>query len=648
MSVACSRCSAPLDEGAKFCQRCGAPTPAATGPDPLLGTTLLGRYTVRRLLGEGSMGKVYLGEQRIGEGVREVAIKVLASARGNDDYIIARFRREATTIASLEHPNIIKLYDYGEENGYFVSVMEFVPGGSLADLIARERVDPNRGEAIAWQIAKALQTAHDKGIVHRDLKPENVLLAPAADGTGIPVVKVVDFGIARRPPQKPGERALTMTGTMLGTPAFMAPEQFQGGDVDRRADVYALGLVVYQMFAGVLPWPARSIPEWMEAHAHLTPTPLRQQPGCAALPPRYDFALGHALEKDPARRTPTTLQLAQEFTGDGAPEVVPEPASPSVRVMSNPNLVGTAVAPPPAASVLPQGPLAAAPARPTRWGLVAVFGLAAAASLALGFHVMRGVLARDAETGVVDGHEIEAPNAAPQQAQPGLQALPPTPEQQRNAAAQQRIREHLREGLRATSSNNFLDALGALERAHAVMRESGAAAVDNEFEMLRSKVEEMAPRTMRDYLPSNCRTARELQGRLDLVQAGARSGALFGPGCQRPTTVIAAPLGPGASDPGAMPAPPPVVNPNLVAPPPVVAPSITAPNPMPPPSRQPLGGRSRHGEARTHHGPSTHRTEGRASPHPTPLSHGAPTAQSARLAPAMRPIHAPEARRTPR
>jgi serine/threonine-protein kinase len=175
--------------------------------DPMLGELLLGRYRVVSLLGEGSMGRVYLGEQRVGEATRRVAIKVLAAARGNDEYIIARFRREAATIASLEHPNLIRLYDYGEENGRFISVMEYVSGGSLASLLSRERVDPVKVEAIAWQIAYALEEAHRRGVVHRDLKPENVLLAPAQEGAAVPwVVKVVDFGIARRPPARSPSR----------------------------------------------------------------------------------------------------------------------------------------------------------------------------------------------------------------------------------------------------------------------------------------------------------------------------------------------------------------------------------------------------------------------------------------------------------
>jgi len=315
----CPRCAAPQRPDGRFCQRCGARQGEGAG-DPLLGEVLLGRYRVTRVLGEGTMGRVYLGEQRVGESVRNVAIKALAASRGHDDYIVARFRREATTVASLEHPNIIRLYDYGEEGGRFLSVMEYVPGGSLASLLARGRLAPERVEAIVWQTASALDAAHRKGIVHRDLKPENVLMASTLDGAGSQdVVKVVDFGIARRPPVTPGERPLTITGAMLGTPAYMSPEQFMGEAVDARADVYALALVTYQMFAGTLPWEASSVMEWGEAQMHKAPRPLRSQPGCEALPERYDVALARALVKDARRRTATALEFARDLSGRAEP-----------------------------------------------------------------------------------------------------------------------------------------------------------------------------------------------------------------------------------------------------------------------------------------------------------------------------------------
>ncbi|MFO0647971.1 MAG: serine/threonine-protein kinase [Polyangiales bacterium] len=328
-TVPCTRCGAPKTPEARFCQRCG--TSFAAVSDPMLGEVLLGRYRVTKLLGEGTMGRVYLGEQRVGEAIRNVAIKVLAAARGNDDYIVARFRREASTIASLEHPNIIKLFDYGEEGGRFLSVMEYVPGGSLAALIAHGPLPLARVEAIAWQIAGALDEAHKRGVVHRDLKPENVLVASSREAGGAAdVVKVVDFGIARRPPSSPGERPLTITGAMLGTPAFMAPEQFRGEAADATADVYALALVVYQMLSGVLPWNATTVMEWGEAHMFQAPRPLRTQPGCVDLPERADAAIARALAKDPRQRTASALDFVRALTGSAQPGVAAPSIAPAV------------------------------------------------------------------------------------------------------------------------------------------------------------------------------------------------------------------------------------------------------------------------------------------------------------------------------
>ncbi len=374
----CLRCGHPRTAEARFCQRCG--TSFSPSGDPLLGEVLLGRYRVVRLLGEGTMGRVYQGEQRVGEAIRHVAIKVLASARGNDDYIVARFRREASTIASLEHPNIIKLYDYGEENGRFLSVMEYVPGGSLASLLARGRLAPQRVESILWQIASALDVAHRSGVVHRDLKPENVLLASTLETGGADVVKVVDFGIARRPPTTPDERPLTITGAMLGTPAFMAPEQFMGEAADARADVYALGLVVYQLLTGTLPFAAATVMEWGDAHRHSAPRPLRSHPGCEQLPERYDLALAHALAKDLRQRTATALDLAREFTGASQPGSLAVAQPPAVVPGAAPNATE---------DLQP-------PMKRTPWGLVAL-GLSALALAASGaaYMVVRSLMPHD-------------------------------------------------------------------------------------------------------------------------------------------------------------------------------------------------------------------------------------------------------------
>jgi serine/threonine-protein kinase len=459
----------------------------------MLGELLLGRYRVVSLLGEGSMGRVYLGEQRVGEATRRVAIKVLAAARGNDEYIVARFRREAATIASLEHPNLIRLYDYGEENGRFISVMEYVSGGSVASLLSRERVDPAKVEALAWQIAYALEEAHRRGVVHRDLKPENVLLAPAQEGAAVPwVVKVVDFGIARRPPATPGEKPLTMTGAMLGTPAYMAPEQFLGETVDARADVYALALVVYQLLAGVLPWNAVQVMEWAECHVNVPPVPLTSQPGCAGLPKRYELALAHALAKSPRDRTATALAFLRELTGAESAR------DPTPRVDVSPAVIGGVPS--------PDVPLELPVHGRGRGVGVALFALFALVSLGVGFLVVRSVLMRPsprAEVAAASDHDaaIVLHDAGP-------------PE------ALRRARAELEDGLR-TAPRKLSDAirtLTSLRNRHALP--------ERELERLRAAITHEGDMKVQEILRSRslsatrkCDQIRELIQQLAAVHA---------------------------------------------------------------------------------------------------------------------------------
>ncbi|MEZ4390480.1 MAG: serine/threonine-protein kinase [Polyangiales bacterium] len=389
MNSDCLRCgTARPTPDTRFCPRCGSRLDAPVTVDPLLGSTLLGRYKVVRTLGEGSMGRVYLGEQRVGAGARKVAIKILGSSQ--DPYLIERFRREAAIVAALEHPNIVKMYDYGEEDGRFVSVMEYLPAGSLGQLIGNGVMDNGRVENILGQIARALDEAHRRGVVHRDLKPENILLATVADGRGqLDVVKVVDFGIARRPKDSAEERTLTVTGALMGTPAYMAPEQFTAEKVDARVDVYALGLIGFQMLTGRLPWRASSVVEWAHAHKFQPPAPLTSLPGFEQMSPRYERAILHALEKSPEARTPSALAFIDEFVSRGdargasatvemqapviAPPSMPAPPPPGPRPSSAPN---DSLEPPrPAAS---QGKAA-----------LALYAVVGALCLAVGYLVVR-------------------------------------------------------------------------------------------------------------------------------------------------------------------------------------------------------------------------------------------------------------------
>src|SRR5262249_42718946 len=244
----CPSCHSQVDAGQKFCPKCGTAIQEAA-PDPLIGTVLNGKYKITRLLGEGGMGAVYLGEQQLGTKTRNVAIKTLHPHLSKDPKILARFEREVGTVAELEHPNTIQVFDYGktEGDGILYIVMEYVQGKNLADLLEKEgAMDPARVDKIMNQICGSLEEAHGRGIIHRDLKPDNVVLTERAGQKDW--VKVLDFGIAKRSSEEDrNEQKLTQQGMVLGTPPYMSPEQFTGKPIDARSDIYSLAIMAYEM-----------------------------------------------------------------------------------------------------------------------------------------------------------------------------------------------------------------------------------------------------------------------------------------------------------------------------------------------------------------------------------------------------------------
>ncbi len=198
--------------------------------------TYANRYTVERPIARGGMADVYLARDEVLD--RPVAVKVLFPEFARDPSFVERFRREAHSAASLNHPNIVGVYDWGQEHGTYFIVMEYVDGQSLRDVLRTQRTLPAvQAAAIGAEIADALAFAHAHGVVHRDVKPGNVLLTPTGQ------VKVTDFGIAANPTD--AAQGLTQTGSVMGTATYFSPEQAQGFPVDGRTDVYALGVVLY-------------------------------------------------------------------------------------------------------------------------------------------------------------------------------------------------------------------------------------------------------------------------------------------------------------------------------------------------------------------------------------------------------------------
>jgi len=287
----------------------------------------LGAYEILGLLGAGGMGEVYLArDTRLG---REVAIKVLPADVADNPERLARFEREARTVAALNHPNIVTLHDVAEAGGVRFLVMERVAGRTLADLIDRAgELPPARMLDLMTPVADALASAHERGIVHRDLKPANIMVAD--DGR----VKILDFGLAtERAHPLDGEGttvakdALTTEGRVLGTVSYMAPEQVRGERVDARADLFAFGVILYEMAAGVRPFRGESAIDVASAIVGNEPPPIE------TIAPRVPAGLARivrrCLEKDVRHRLQSALDLRNELedvANDASRGQVPRPA----------------------------------------------------------------------------------------------------------------------------------------------------------------------------------------------------------------------------------------------------------------------------------------------------------------------------------
>jgi eukaryotic-like serine/threonine-protein kinase len=306
----CPVCAREFPDNVKFCPNDGQ-TLRSKGPmADLIGQVVADRYHIIKKLGEGGMGAVYLGEHvKMG---RKSAIKVMTQAMSNDPDAVSRFNREASNASRLSHPNICQIYDFGETtDGVIYLAMEFIEGCSLSDLIDREgALPPARAASILKQSAEALQVAHDQTIVHRDIKPDNIMIVTAKDGSD--VAKVVDFGIAKAVAGDETGQKVTKTGLVVGTPEYMSPEQLSGDKLDGRSDIYSLGLVLYKMLTGVLPFQADTAQETMIKRLTDNPEPLAQARPDIVFPASLQAVLDHAL----ARSVDDRYASAAEFGRD--------------------------------------------------------------------------------------------------------------------------------------------------------------------------------------------------------------------------------------------------------------------------------------------------------------------------------------------
>ena len=272
--------------------------------DPLINATIDKRYRVRERLGEGGMGRVYSAwdpEQR-----REVAIKVLKADYLRDENIRRRFMHEARIISNLEHPNAVGLYDFGQMlNGNFYMAMELLRGESLADRLARTFLSYGELFAIIEPVCEVLAEAHQNGIVHRDLKPENIFIVKREDGSES--ARLIDFGVSKNL----ARQTLTQTGTLWGTPAYMSPEQARGDNVGAGADIYAMGIILFELVCGHLPFTAETQMGYAVKHMHNAPRAMLSIPGLKSPPPSLDALVMRTLSKH-AEQRPETMEVFVE------------------------------------------------------------------------------------------------------------------------------------------------------------------------------------------------------------------------------------------------------------------------------------------------------------------------------------------------
>jgi formylglycine-generating enzyme required for sulfatase activity len=306
----CPVCKRELSDELDYCPFDGRSLTGLDPSDGLVGTLLDDKYRLDEKIGEGGMGTVYRGTHIQME--HTIAVKILHQHLASDHTALERFRREARAAAQIRHPNAVSVTDFGvtKDSGIAYLVMEFLEGNDLRIKINRDKqLDYYEALIIMNQVCAAVYAAHNKGIIHRDLKPDNIWLVQS--DKALETVKVLDFGIAKLKTSSDKATSLTQHGMIVGTPYYMSPEQCRGEDLDPRSDVYSLGVILYQLLTGRVPFDGESPIAVVLKHNTERPRPLRAyRPD---MPPEIEGVVLRALAKKKEDRQETAIQLAQEF-----------------------------------------------------------------------------------------------------------------------------------------------------------------------------------------------------------------------------------------------------------------------------------------------------------------------------------------------
>ena len=297
----CHKVSTTEDE---ICPDDGGKLTPITKAEDFVGRVIDDKLTLTGVIGRGGMGVVYRALQHSMD--REVAVKLLHPSYSDDTEAVKRFLHEAKAASRLDHPNVITVFDFGRtEDGLLYLVMELLKGEELATTMEGARLGAERSVHVLTQVCDAVHHAHERGLVHRDLKPENVFLL-SGSALRRDFVKVLDFGIAMMRSYEGIER-LTQTGSVCGTPGYMSPEQILGDEVDRRSDVYALGVMAFEMITGTHPFPADTAMRQLLAHLETAPPTFAEVGADVNMPPAIELVVMKALQKEADARFPTAM-----------------------------------------------------------------------------------------------------------------------------------------------------------------------------------------------------------------------------------------------------------------------------------------------------------------------------------------------------